>query len=60
MRNLVTKKVLEATKYLITWLSVEIRVMEGEDEKWLFLISVRDDLRKLNEMLKEEGKQNAI
>ena len=46
------KHLMEAINLILLWLSCEITAMEGDDDKWIFLQHLRDDLRKLNKMLK--------
>ena len=37
----------KAIRLILLWLSCEITAMEGDDERWLFLQEVRDNLREL-------------
>jgi len=56
MKHFIDKKLQEAINLLLLWMSCEITAMEGNDEQWLFLMELRDDLRKLNEMFKKGEK----
>ena len=55
---MINKYLIEAINLLLLWLSSELTAMEGDDEKYVFLDMLRDDLRKLNKMLKEKENNN--
>ena len=54
---MINKYLIQTIDFLLLWLSTEITAMEGNDELWIFLQDLRDDLRKLNKMLKEKEQQ---
>ena len=47
------KAVQKAFKLIIVWLEVQISTIEGDDELWMSLQEIRDDLRKLRNKLEE-------
>ena len=54
---MINKYLIHIIDFLLLWLSTELTAMEGNDEMYVFLDMLTDDLRKLNKMLKEKEQQ---